>query len=428
MTSTYRYRSLLVVCAFLTTHGTIAQETAGQAVELTEDVQANIFAPFVSGLRTAVRDSQVRLVWRDARDYAGKAYRVLRSRSDIVSTNLYDAEVIAEVPSGVETYLDTPSRTGRYFYAVVAIRDDGRPYPILIPFRNKTIQPILITQSRTEEEPAVHVYGLTALPVGRLVELRFEVSSDDRNLSVYRSTRPFALSSDFERALLVGSIDDGARSWSDEPLPDIDYYYAVVDTTMVQLGSVTPLAGQNTLADPVRIVLGRPTAQAPNRIRRLRPTPLPVLRVATSADGANRLARNPVPTPAGPLQPATQDAVAELLARVPEERSERSSRLEPVVLPQHRVVDGRGAFRTLTQIVTTEFTRGDWALTAESLRNLIRTPLYDTLEREARFYLGQALYFDGQAQRAFMEFLLAGNGELYPESQIWINTILHSYS
>ena len=418
MTSTHRYRSILVVCALLATHGVIAQEP-------TEVVGEDVLAPFVSSLRTAVRDVQVRLVWRDSRYHAGGVYRVLRSRSDIVSANLSDAEVIAEVPSGVETYLDTPSQPGRYFYAVVAVRADGRSYPILIPFRNKTIQPVSITQSRTDKEPVVSVYGLTALSVGRSVQLRFKASRDDRGLSVYRSTRPFTLGSDFTDALLVGSIDGGARSWIDEPMPGIDYYYAVVATAMVQLGSATPLVGQNTLAEPVRIALDRPVAPAPERnIRRLRPAPLPVLRVTTSAGDAGWLARNPGPSPPSPLQPATRGAVTELLARTPADDSGRPSPLEPVVLPQHRVVDGRGAFRTLTEIVTTEFARGDWAPAVKRLQDLMRTPLDDTLEREARFYLGQALYFGDQIQRAFMEFLLAGNGELYAESRIWIDAIL----
>ena len=417
MTSTHRYRSILVVCALLATHGATAQQP-------TEVAEENVLAPFVSSLRTAVRDAQVRLVWRDSRYHAGGVYRVLRSRSDIVSTNLSDAEVIAEIPSGVETYLDTPSQPGRYFYAVVAIRRDGQPYTILIPFRNKTIQPVSIGQS-PGKGPALSVYGLNARPVGRSVQLRFEVSRGDRGLSVYRSTLPFTLGSDFEDALLVGSIEDGARSWIDEPIPGVDYYYAVVDTAMVRLGSATPRVGQNTLAEPVRIALDRPVAPAPERgIRRLRPAPLPVLRVMTSVDDAGWLARNPVPASPSPLQPATREAVTELLARTPADGSGRPSRPEPVVLPQHRVVDGRGAFRTLTEIVTTEFTRGDWAPAAERLQDLLRTPLDDTLEREARFYLGQARYFSGQIQRAFMEFLLAGNGELYAESRIWIDAIL----
>ena len=422
MTVTRWYRVTIAVCAVLAVQAAAAQDATEQTVQQTEVVESEVFAPFVSGLRTAVRDPQVRLVWRDSRDHGDGSYLVLRAQADIVSTNLDDAEVIAEVPAGVETYLDTPLQAGRYFYAVVAIDDDGRPYPILIPFRNKTIRSVRISRLETAEDLAVSVYSLTAVPVGRSVQLRFEASRYDRSLSVYRSTLPFQQSSDFENALLLGSIDNGTRSWIDEPIPGIDYYYAVIDSAMAQRGSAVPIAGQNTLVDPIQISLtGRPAVQVAVRRERLRPAPLPILRVVNSASSANPLASNPIPSASGPLQPTTLDAIDELLARAP---AGRSFQPEPVVLPQHRSIDGQGAFRSLTQIVAVEFARGDWPLTVKLLRNLLRLPLDETLEREARFYLGQALYFDGRTHPAFLEFLLAGRGELYAESQIWMDGIL----
>ena len=150
--------------------------------------------------------------------------------------------------------------------------------------------------------------------------------------------------------------------------------------------------------------------------------PLPILHLAEGIQSGDRLARNSVPEQTGRiLGPATESAVRDLVARAPEPVVFRP---EPRILPQERAVDGEGAAQTLARVVNTDFAAGNYATTAELLRNLLTVPLSGALERRVRFYLGQALYFDGRRQPAFVEFLLASDGELYTEVAPWIDGIL----
>jgi hypothetical protein len=74
--------------------------------------------------------------------------------------------------------------------------------------------------------------------------------------------------------------------------------------------------------------------------------------------------------------------------------------------------------------VTTDFAAGNYATAAGLLENLLTLPLSSAMENRVRFYLGQALYFDGRREPAFVEFLLARDGELYSQVKPWIDGIL----
>ncbi|MFW6229060.1 MAG: hypothetical protein ACOC2V_06335 [Alkalispirochaeta sp.] len=153
-----------------------------------------------------------------------------------------------------------------------------------------------------------------------------------------------------------------------------------------------------------------------------RAAPLPILQIARGIQSGDRLARNTVPERSGRiLDPETEGAIRYLLSRTPEPRVFRP---EPVILPEEREVTGDGAGRTLAQLVSTDFADGNYATAADLLENLLTLPLSSTMEDRVRFYLGQALYFDGRREPAFVEFLLARNGELYQQVKPWIDGIL----
>jgi hypothetical protein len=58
------------------------------------------------------------------------------------------------------------------------------------------------------------------------------------------------------------------------------------------------------------------------------------------------------------------------------------------------------------------------------MRNLLMLPIGTELEQRVRFYLGQALYFDGRREPAFMEFVIAADGDLYSSAKPWMDGIL----
>lgn len=384
----------------------------------------DVFAPFVSRLRVAVRDPQIRLTWRDSADLDRGTYRIYRHTREITTDTFPNAELIATVNPGVETYLDTPLETGRYFYAIVAADEDGTVFPIFVPFRNKTINPVAVTRLETEEDLAARVYDLEAQAQEDAIVLRFNTSRGGRRLAVYRSTLPYDQISSPRDTTLLETIDSSTRRFVDYAVPGVDYFYGIFDVALVERGTFQAEPGANVLPEPVQIPLrvSREARVAPPR-QTTRPAPLPILELSGAVQDSRRMVASTVPHggQAQPVRPATARSIESVLRNTPVPEPFAP---EPVVLPPERSSDARGAARTLAQVLNTYFVTGDYATTADLLHNLLELPLSRDFERRVRFYLGQALWFDDQPRQAFMEFLAASEGSLYSETRPWIAGIL----
>ncbi|MCG8477866.1 MAG: hypothetical protein MI724_02135 [Spirochaetales bacterium] len=395
------------------------------AQNLPNEDERDVFAPFVSRLRVAVRDPQVRLTWRDSEDLEGGSYRVYRYTEEITQETLEAATLVATVEPGVETYLDTPLIEGDYFYAVLAAEDDGRLYSLFVPFRNKTIRPVAVTRLETEEDLATSIYDIEALVQDNTVILRFDASRTGRMLVVYRSTVPFTELSSLADATLLDEFESANRRYVDFPVPGVEYYYGVFDRVLIERGTVAFDERENVLAEPIRIAL--PTAEMDITVQfpraSKRRAPLPILQLVRGVQTGDNLALAAVPFGgfAQPVSVGAARAIDELLARAP---AAETFDPEPVILTEERDPPGEGVAVTLSQIVTGEFAGGEYAEAASLLENLLALPLSTEMERRVRFYRGQALYLDGRSEPAFVEILAASEGALYPVAKPWIDGIL----
>lgn len=389
-----------------------------------EDLNRDVFAPFVSRLRVAVRDPQVRITWRDSEDLSDGSYLVYRHTAEINQGTLDESTLVATVDPGVETYLDTPLEEGNYYYAVIAAEADGRTYPIFVPFRNKTLRPVAVTRLESEEDLAASVYDIDAQAQDMTIVLVFTPSRSGRTLAVYRSTEPFSELESIADATLLEEIESSSRRFVDYPAPGVSYYYGVFDKVLIERGSLEVEEGANALSSSVQIDLPSQqgiTIQIPAATKR--PAPLPILQLTSGLQSGERLATPDIPrsATAGLLPPSAERAVTEFLNDT-QERADFSP--EPVILAEERAGDGEGAQKTLARIVTGEFAAGDYDAAVELMRNLLMLPIGTDLEERIRFYLGQALYFDGRREPAFMEFVIAADGVLYSQVKPWMDGIL----
>lgn len=413
MTRRFLVSSIVVMALLMVMIPLAAQVPSGPS---DGELPPDVFAPFVSRLRVAVRDPQVRITWRDAEEMVGGTYEVLRSTNEITQETLGQAQVVAVVQPGTETYLDTPLEAGGYFYAVVARDTDGHRYDIFIPFRNKTIRPVTISQLTSEEDLAVAVYGIAAQIEDQSVIVRYETSRTDRTLVIYRGTAPITSIEALQEAVLVREVDSSVRRFQDFPVPGVGYYYAVVDKALIERGTAAFEAGNNTLAQPIQIAIAaEPEFVVDLPQSRTRRAPLPMLQFGDNAAA--------VPAVARPVGGPTREAIAQLLDGEPP-----AARFapEPVVLPQERAADEEGAARTLAQIATGEFAAGNYERSLDLLDSLLRLPLSNRVAARARFYRGQSLFFLGHTERALMDLLLALNqGELYASAKPWVDGLLN---
>lgn len=381
--------------------------------------ERDVFAPFVSRIRVAVREGQVRLTWRDAEEVDGP-YRIYRHNAEINDRTFPAAELVATVEGGVETYLDTPPGPGRYFYAVLTESEAGDVYKIFIPFRNKTIQPAVITEERAEAVAKARVFNLTATVVGNGIELTYDASRNGRELAVYRSTVPIRAFSSLVSATRIAVIESVERRYVDYPVPGVPYYYGIFDTEEIEEEAITVESGENVLAEPVqvRISAGRPTVDMPPPVS-TRGIPLPLLQLQAASVTASEAELARIPDPQS-LDPQTREALDSILLSAGETTPEP---LEPVVLPTERVMDARGTRGTLTEIIQEEFIPGDYREAAQLLTNLLAVTLEPEIAGRARFYLGQSYYFTGQYRDGFFALLLAKD-EYHTEASPWMNRIL----
>ena len=409
------FAPILLSFLLLLTLTTVAQEGGPQTVF---EEETDVFAPFVSRIRVAVREPQVRITWRDADEIDGP-YRIYRHSSEINNRTFPQAELIATVEGGTETYLDTPPEAGNYYYAVLTESEEGEVYEIFIPFRNKTIQPAVIREDESELEQATRIFNLSATVIGNGIELTYDASRNGRQVAIYRSTVPIRGYDSLSIATRITVTESVQRRYVDYPVPGVPYYYGAFDTAEIEAQELDIDSGENVLQEPVQVRIGDArSVELPPRVSR-RSTPLPLLRLETTSvtSGSGELARIPQPHS---LDPPTRDALDKILLSAGEEPPPT---MEPVILPTERVLDARGTAATLTEIVQTEFAEGSYRESARLLTNLLSITLERDLAARARFYLGQSKYFTGEYRNAFLSFLLAEE-HYHTEATPWMNRIL----
>ncbi len=379
-----------------------------------------IFSPFPSSLRAAETGEGIRLTWRDSPDVLG-SYHIFRHNAEIDEENFSEAEKIGTVPPGISTFVDYPDDRQDYYYAVILEAPGGGLFELFIPFRNKTIYPVSARPAVSEKELAASVTGLSAEVRGEGIQLRFAADKKDRSLTIYRHTNPIANVDELLGASSIGMIESDQSTYTDYPIPGIPYYYGVFDTKLIQTGTFVFRPGENISVRPVKIgeEAQRTGLAAPDTS--LRSPPLPKLILQRSVVSGDQLAPslNQISPTTRPMGPATRAAVDRLLTSLPEFREEPA---QAEILPAHLHGNFNGAAYTLSLILKERFIQREYEETAASLEEFLSIRREDSVDRAARFYLGQAYYFIGDYRKALFQFLTAEQ-DYYAESQPWIDRI-----
>lgn len=381
----------------------------------------NVFAPYVSRLRVAVKDPVVMLTWDDPAGVPGTV-NIYRSSVEINTSTFSSATLVGTVTEGTGSFVDVPASPGKYYYAVLVDSPSAGLYKVFVPFRDMTIEPISIASAATAKELAANVSGISAVVDRETVNVSFKVARAGRTLDVYRATTPIDNPSTLKDAVLIRQITSGTSTVADYPVPGVPYYYAVIDSQVLQSGEAAFEAGKNATARPVEVPLGVvkigiPASNAPAP----RSTPLPYLMLSQDLQTGAELAPSLTsPAPPTTLGSKTKAAVSSLVNGIHVAPLAVPS---PAVLPSDRAAADRGESYTLKSIVDTAFDRKDWSEAQHLLQNLLTVPLSDDVQARAQFYLGQCYYFQGLYRQAFVAFLLARDA-YYADVTPWINSIL----
>jgi hypothetical protein len=403
--------------------------------------EGGVFAPFVSRLRLAINDPQVRITWDPAPGVVS-SYLVYRSQEEITTETLDQAELIGQVSAETGSYLDIPLERGSYHYAVLVEAADGRPIRFVIPGRNASIRPVEVAELASELERSAVIRAIEATVAdARTVELTISADRGGRTLALYRSTTPILSINDLRTATLFREVASELRSAEDFPVPGVQYYYAAVDTARILAEEVELEAGRNTTAAPVLLPLTVAAADdastaAPARTENTQPgespafepistavraLPLPFLQLQTRLSTDEQL-RNPRFFLGDRVRVGreTEGAIRTLLDL---STAQSAVPTGPRLLEIDTIENPSGANYTLQTILQGPFARMAWEEALIQLNNFLSLPLTEELRARAHYYRAQLYYQLHDSRQALLEFLLARD-RYYPESEAWIGHIL----
>ncbi|MDR0389242.1 MAG: hypothetical protein LBH73_04170, partial [Spirochaetaceae bacterium] len=321
-----------------------------------------------------------------------------------------------EIPYGSGSYIDEPEGAGPCYYFVAASDGRGTIYDILIPLNNT------ISVSIQDGLPGggapwpgaqdTFIQDETAFVETELrsdsVIIRFSIEGEGKTPVLYRSVHPIRNTQDLLSAVIVQT---GVRSpFTDYPVRDIDYYYAVILEENLAQGRVSIVPGRNATAQAVRLSAGAGDKEG------LRSMPLPLVSTGNAVPRSQGLMET---SPSRALSAEAEQALSALLGKagpVPVQK-------RPRAFSRDLEENTSGAEYTLGVIVRDVFSKEQWEQARDELIQFLSLPRSPDLEYRAHFYLGQAWYFLNKYQEALFEFLLVRPYE-DAEASEWIEAVL----
>jgi hypothetical protein len=402
----------------------------------------SVFAPFPSRLRASVKDSIVILGWVDSPDLKG-GYGVYRLDALIDAATLPSATRVATVAAGDQAYSDAPPDSKAYFYAVLALAEDGSPYQVFIPAKNTTSIGVAVSASPPAPAPAPapaaaparapspsaasapsqpaqpFVSAIAAKAKGDAIVITYKASPKSR-LVLYRGPTPILRAADLLDASLVAAFTDKDGSFADYPVPGVDYFYAILGEEDLKAGKIGIAAGVNSLASPVSVRAAAVSQGFGETPPASRTPPLPYFLLEDGSGGSPAVSIDDSLPPLRAVSPETAKAIASLLAKAPRADPPMPA---PSVLPEEKASPAGGEDYALSLIVSDRIAAKDWTAAADQLRKYLSLNRGPRAAARARFYLGEALALSGSGRDAFFEFLSAR--EFYPlETKPWIDYVL----
>ncbi len=378
-----------------------------------------VFAPFVSRVRAVAENNTVKLTWKDSEHIDG-TYRIYRHDAEITAGNFHQAVRVGEVEQGTESFTDYPDSTGPFYYAVLVKDPDNKLYELFIPFRNVTTKSVALKNLGTEQELSAEINDIGAQVQKDSILVTFESSKEDRELIVYRGTSPIRSAADLAFVQPLRAIPSSRSSFQDFPVPGINYYYAILDSGLVKVGDITFRPGRNSTILPAIIPVGNRVGLPETTVSRN--LPLPMLPLTRSIETGRNLDSPPSPflPEMRELSLAASKSVASLMQKV---ESPDYETLESTILDVDKgpVVSG-GEEYTLKSILNREFKEKRWLETEKLFRNFLSVHRSEDIEKRARFYLGQTLYFQEKYFDSFMQFILIRDS-LYTEVNPWLDNL-----
>ena len=201
---------------------------------------------FVTGIKATLDNDYLKVSWNKP-DIDVKNFVIYRHTEPITDAqDLALATKVATVDAKRSHYIDTNPISGTYFFAVLAILEDGSIDTTLKPDMNYTTVPITIGHP-------ISLKLLEAIEQNGLVKISWAYtgSSGNRYFKLFRlRNAPFSVQ-DLNNAYLVDVINITNNEYIDSNIPAGSYYYTLVPETYDD--ELKIIKGVNCTAEPVKV-------------------------------------------------------------------------------------------------------------------------------------------------------------------------------
>jgi hypothetical protein len=268
----------------------------------------------------------------------------------------------------------------------------------------------LVAVAAPAADTPARITGIAAAPAvdGSAVVVTFVVSDARRDLLLFWGTAPMATAEDLLGVAATAYLDAGTLRYVVPVPPDMAWWFAVLDAELYKVGGAPLVPGENaTIAGA-----GADSVVVEAALRRA--SPLPALQLDRAFDTGRAVdASLPGVPPERAVSPATALAIADLL-------QEAGPPARPVLKVQVLGPESaaEGGDPVLRAAAVDALARGDWVQAEKRLKDYLSMNRTPQLKARARFYLGQAYWFQDRPRDAFFEFL--GCEDALPrESRAW---------
>ncbi|MDR2194169.1 MAG: hypothetical protein LBP19_06860 [Treponema sp.] len=377
-------------------------------------------APIVSNGMAYQQNNHIHILWTDTLGATGP---VTIFSSDVpidiaclTSQQASPGITSAQVPYGVQHYVDDVGNQPVRYYYIAASNASGVPYlgdriahrNYLEVFREPYHQ---TTQESPPPLPSMPS-SLQASVNGGGVVITFTARGGTSVL--YRSIEPLRHMTDIVNAVIVQS--DVGSPFTDYPLPGVPYYYAVISQEALSQGTADIKQGINATVEPILVLLSNSDGGV--TVQNMRPMPLPLISLSSDIlDGVGPVESQLLKPPVL-LSNEASHSIADI---------KRMERPQPVRKPHAFKEDMKApengeeyAFHSIIQGV---FVQKVWSEARDQIQAFLSLPRSDQIEVRSRFYLGQVYYFLNQPKESLFEFLAIR--AVYPqESYEWIDACM----
>ncbi len=383
--------------------------------QTSDTADKEVYAPFVSRIKAETRGTAIVLSWKDARNLSDPLYHIYESWQPFDDENFPHSRRIATVERGAEHYLYEPGDSNPRYFLILA-EEEGQLFDVFIPYRNMNMKAVSAEKAVIQEKKAARISDLLVVPESQNLLITAAASDSERSLILFRSTDPLLKREDLKDAARVRIFKGERIEIRDHVVPGIPFYYALVDKALYESGSTILLYDGSVTPAPVSIPMEQwNPEEAHSFLFASSHIPLPMLNMELDIERGKKLPDPGLPRTVIALEPETEAALAELNFG---KSVHTPLWMRPELLPVDKAVESPPETAWVEEIIVLE----DWKALLEQSDEQLKNSFDREIRNRLLFYRGQARYFLGDLEYAFMDFLSARDG-YYSESGRWLYNI-----